>query len=89
MDQEIIEKCLAPIWSDITYITKGKKFAIVDAMLKTVEKVHEHSLSPLQTNEVVLLLTYLQRRMSRVEVARGTDRNICCVGDSRLVVQYI
>lgn len=40
-----------------------------EARFRTAEKTHEHSLSPLKGNEVVLLLAYMGWRTSRDKVA--------------------
>lgn len=62
-------KCLAPIWNDITYITRGRKFDTVETSFKTAKKAHEHSVAPLKTNERVLLPVYMGQYTSRFKIA--------------------
>lgn len=53
--------CLAPIWSDITCVTRGRKFVTVKAKFRTAKKAREHYVRPLKTNDVVLLPDYGSR----------------------------
>lgn len=56
VDQERIEK---RIWSDITYVARGRKFVTMETRFSTAKKASEHSVRPIKINEVALLPTYM------------------------------
>lgn len=66
--KEAVEKCLNLIWSDISYLTRKKKFIPMRLNLYPRKKPSNTPPATLKTSEVVLLQTYIGRRTSRVKV---------------------
>ncbi|CAI9717410.1 Glutathione peroxidase 6 [Octopus vulgaris] len=52
---EAIEKCQQPIWQDIEYLTRDKRFATVVVYFKSEEKAKTHSVQSLKTIDIVYL----------------------------------
>lgn len=59
MDKGKIEACLVPFMKDVTYLTRGKKYATVEVRFSMAARAMEAATKSLTTKEVVLLPSYM------------------------------
>lgn len=50
-----MEKYLVTVWSDMTYLVRGKKFATIEVCVSSAVKAQGYSDKTMKTKEVVLL----------------------------------
>ncbi|CAI9726939.1 EPM2A-interacting 1-like [Octopus vulgaris] len=68
-DQKI-EKCLKPIWQDITYLARGKKFGTIVVSFKNAETAQKHAIKSLESEDTMLIPIYIGMRTSKERIPR-------------------
>lgn len=56
------------IWKDVTYLIRGKNFAIVKVRMESEEKAKIYFVGPLKTDDVIPLRTSMGRKILRIRI---------------------
>ncbi|XP_052823724.1 uncharacterized protein LOC128247805 [Octopus bimaculoides] len=70
---EIVERCLSPIGKKIRYVCRGVRSATIEAHFKSENVAKEVSTQTLKNEQIMLLPTYLGRRMAKTTVEEIPD----------------
>lgn len=70
MPKKTVEKCLQPIWGDFDSLMRGKDYGTVNVLFASEEEAKAHSTRILETNELLLLPTYMGKCTTIVKVER-------------------
>uniref|UniRef100_A0A0L8HRX4 Uncharacterized protein n=1 Tax=Octopus bimaculoides TaxID=37653 RepID=A0A0L8HRX4_OCTBM len=65
---ELVELCLAPIWSKVIHVNRGTRSATIEVHFESAEVAKEVSTETLKTDLIMLLPTYMGKRTARVTV---------------------
>lgn len=63
-----MEKSLKPVWRNLNFLTRGRRYGTVEVRMDTKEKVQPHSIQPPRADNIVLLPIYMERRISRITI---------------------
>ncbi|XP_036370018.1 uncharacterized protein LOC115225349 isoform X3 [Octopus sinensis] len=67
-----LEIALKPIWGKKSYVTRGRRFGTVEVRCPTEEDARAHAISPLQTESLLLVPTYLGQQVTKITQCRTT-----------------
>ncbi|XP_029641624.1 uncharacterized protein LOC115216432 [Octopus sinensis] len=73
---EMVEKCMAPIWSKVSHVNRGARSATVEAHFETAEVARQISTQTLKNESIILLPLYLGCRTAKVtleDIPTGYD----------------
>lgn len=68
MNRQNTVKYLRPIWSDIGFMTSGKRCTIIEVRFKSEEIARQHTSETLKI-EVVLLPIYMGKTILKIRIA--------------------
>lgn len=68
LEESKMRKCLAPVMGDITHARRCDSYATVAVKFRTIDEAGKQSGKTLTTEEAMLLLFYMGRRTSKINI---------------------